>query len=120
MDLHGFLKLALTGLVAFPGGAFVDPPLPVRSPNASGIPADPAVTLVNDVHSQLNATHVNAILRPASVPDVQAAIRAARTAGRSVCVAGGRHAMGGQQFADAGVLLDMRPLSRVLAFDEDR
>jgi FAD/FMN-containing dehydrogenase len=32
-------------------------------------------------------------------------------------VAGGRHAMGGQQFGEAGVLIDTRALNRVLAFD---
>ena len=39
---------------------------------------------------------------------------------RPLSIAGGRHAMGGQQFCTGGVLLDTRPLSRVLSLDEER
>ena len=35
-------------------------------------------------------------------------------------IAGGRHAMGGQQFGEASVLVDTRGLDRVLAFDAER
>ena len=41
-------------------------------------------------------------------------------AGKSVCVAGGRHAMGGQQFAAGAVLLDMRPMNRIVSLDRSR
>ena len=34
--------------------------------------------LVNDIHSQLNPTRVARTVRPASLPDVQAIVRAAR------------------------------------------
>jgi FAD/FMN-containing dehydrogenase len=37
-----------------------------------------------------------------------------------VAIAGGRHAMGGQQFGDAAMLIDTRDLNRVLAFDAQR
>ena len=43
-----------------------------------------------------------------------------RAAGKSVCVAGGRHAMGGQQFAAGAVLLDMRPMNRIVSLDRSR
>jgi FAD/FMN-containing dehydrogenase len=76
--------------------------------------------LVNDVHSQLNATLVASIVTPRSVADLQTAIAGAAAAGRSISVAGGRHAMGGQQFADASLLVDTRALNRVLAFDAER
>ena len=36
-----------------------------------------------------------------------------------LAICGGRHAMGGQQFAADAVLLDMRQMRRVLAFDPD-
>ncbi len=49
--------------------------------------------LVNDIHSQLNSTRVQAILEPRSVKDVQTIIRTARKDGKIVSVAGGRHAM---------------------------
>ena len=73
--------------------------------------------LVNDVHAQLNATLVRRVLRPASVEDVSDAVLAARAAGRAMAIAGGRHAMGGQQFGDGLDLLAMTGLDRVLDFD---
>ena len=48
-----------------------------------------------------------------------AAIAGARSAGKAISVAGGRHAMGGQQFGECHLLLDMRDMNRVLAFDTD-
>jgi len=38
----------------------------------------------------------------------------------AVAVAGGRHAMGGQQFLEKGCVLDLRGLNRVLDFDSER
>ena len=60
---------------------------------------------------------VRGILRPQSTDAVQAAVRAASAEGRALSVAGGRHAMGGQQFAEGATLIDMSGLSRVLEFD---
>lgn len=74
-------------------------------------------TIVNDIHSQLNATQVHRFVWPASVEDVRDAVRAARAEGRPVSIAGGRHAMGGQQFGQGAVLLDMRGMNRVRFFD---
>ena len=124
MDRREFLRkssLALGApLVVLPVGACVARPFPVRSPYSSAIPAYSTDTLVNDVHSQLNATRVEAIVKPTTVEEVQTAIRSARTIGKSVCIAGGRHAMGGQQFGEASVLIDTRTLNRVLNFDATR
>ena len=72
---------------------------------------------VNDVHSRLNATRVAGLARPGSLADGREALRAARASGLAVSVAGGRHAMGGQQFGTDDVLIDTRGLDRVLAFD---
>jgi FAD/FMN-containing dehydrogenase len=77
-------------------------------------------TLVNDVHAQLNTTLVERVLRPASVADVRDAVLAARAASRAIAIAGGRHAMGGQQFGVGLDLLDMTGLERVLDFDPER
>src|SRR5919199_879673 len=76
--------------------------------------------LVNDIHSRLNPTRVARVVAPDSLAALQAAVRAARDEGQSISVAGGRHAMGGQQFASGSVLLDTRRLSRVLRFDPAR
>jgi methyltransferase (TIGR00027 family) len=77
-------------------------------------------TTVNDIHSQLNETRVAAVVTPASIEELQAAIRRARLSGLAVCVGGGWHAMGGQQFATGAVLIDMAHLNRVVSFDPDR
>src|SRR5687768_704123 len=73
---------------------------------------------VNDVQSQLNATHVREIAAPSSIDDVRSMLRSARRRGRSVSVAGGRHAMGGQQFGAGAVHLDTTRFNRVIRFDK--
>jgi FAD/FMN-containing dehydrogenase len=75
---------------------------------------------VNDVHSHLNPTTVHDVVRPDSIDAVQSIVRAARRDGRAVSVSGGRHAMGGQQFATNGTLIDMNGLTRVIEFDRTR
>jgi len=77
----------------------------------------PGTILVNDVHSQLNSTRVFRIATPTSVDAVRGLLSAARKERRPVCVSGGRHAMGGQQFCADAVMLDIRKLNRVLSFD---
>ena len=79
-----------------------------------------ATTVVNDIHSQLNATSVDAVVKPATLDDLRTSIADARFSRKSVSIAGGRHAMGGQQFGDGCILLDLRGLNRVLAFDDQR
>src|SRR5579872_876637 len=74
--------------------------------------------VVNDVHSRLNATTVESIVRPRSVEEAVAAVRSAKARGIPIAIAGARHAMGGQQFAAGAVLLDMSRLKRVVDFDE--
>jgi FAD/FMN-containing dehydrogenase len=75
---------------------------------------------VNGLHSQLNPTIVDRIVEVRSAADARAAILAAAAEGKVVCVSGGRHAMGGQQFAQGGVLLDTRRYGAVRAFDRER
>ena len=76
-------------------------------------------SLVNDLHSALNPTRVAAICQPRSLSDIRATVRQAERQGLPLSVCGGRHAMGGQQFAGDALLLDMRHMRRVLAFDAD-
>src|SRR5438067_631444 len=75
---------------------------------------------VNDVQSQLNATRVNRIVKPKSVEDIQAALKAAEREGRALSVAGGRHAMGGQQFGRDMILVDTKSFARVMSFDKEK
>lgn len=74
-------------------------------------------TEVNDVHSQLNRTCVARVVRPDSIEQLQKEVLQARREGLSVSISGSRHSMGGQQFGTGMVLLDMRGLNRVAAFD---
>ena len=97
MSIHrrDFLKAA--------GLAALGPAWPAIAPDAAG-------TLVNDIHSQLNPTRVARVVPIDSVEALQAAVRRAAADRAGICIAGGRHAMGGQQFAAGATLLDMRPL----------
>jgi FAD/FMN-containing dehydrogenase len=76
--------------------------------------------LVNDIHSQLNPTQVLQILRPKSFEDVQSMVRIARRDRRAISVAGGRHAMGGQQFGSDTLLIDIRTLNKIISLDRKR
>ena len=76
-----------------------------------------ARTLVNDVHSALNPTWVDGVERPGSVEALQELVRRVRREGKALSIAGGRHAMGGQQFGTGTVLADLRGMQRVLSFD---
>jgi FAD/FMN-containing dehydrogenase len=75
---------------------------------------------VNDTHSALNRTTVSRIVEPRSVDDVIGIVREVRARGAALAIAGGRHAMGGQQFLSGAMLLDTRRLNRVRGFDEER
>lgn len=93
----------------------------VRAPAPPGPSrASTAGVRVNDIHSQLNDTWVERILTPDSTDAVRQAVLEARRAGTSVAIAGGRHAMGGQQFLSGGWLLDTRALAHVRDFDSER
>jgi FAD/FMN-containing dehydrogenase len=75
---------------------------------------------VNDVQSQLNATRVHRIIQPTKIDEIVAALRDAAKEGRAISVAGGRHAMGGQQFGRDTLLLDMKRFSRIVSFDKTK
>jgi FAD/FMN-containing dehydrogenase len=75
---------------------------------------------VNDVHSRLNHTLVRRIERPRTVPELCHLVRSTARRAEPLSVAGGRHAMGGQQFASGGVLVDATGLDRVLGLDVAR
>jgi FAD/FMN-containing dehydrogenase len=86
---------------------------------APGVKPPPGI-LVNDVHGQLSAQRVFAISRVETLDDVNKAFALARSEERNICIAGGRHSMGGQPFAQDGVMIDTRKMSKVLAFDTER
>jgi len=75
---------------------------------------------VNDVHSALNSTLVREAIDVRSIGDIRGAVLRARRQGLSLAICGGRHAMGGQQFATDALLLDTRTMRQVLGFDRAR
>jgi FAD/FMN-containing dehydrogenase len=80
----------------------------------------PPTILVNDVHAQLSSARVFAVVQPTDLEGVKQAFELAHTEEKSVCIAGGRHSMGGQPFAEDGVLIDTRKLARVIGLDVER
>lgn len=80
----------------------------------------PAPVLVNDVHSRLNPTYVQKVVKVDGLPSLRRGIEHGADCGKAVSVCGGRHAMGGQQFLSEGILLDTTRMNRVLDFDAHR
>jgi FAD/FMN-containing dehydrogenase len=76
--------------------------------------------LCNDVHSRLNPVRVAGVLRPATTDEVVGAIRGAARSGMAVSLCGCRHAMGGQQFGEGTLLLDLTGLKELGAVDRER
>jgi FAD/FMN-containing dehydrogenase len=74
---------------------------------------------LNDIHSRLNFCVPALQRRPRSLRELFETLIQARRRGLSVSVAGGRHAMGGQQFLSGGCVIDMRAFNRILDFDHD-
>ena len=90
----------------------------LKASSAFALQTKPAIggTIVNDIHSQLNPTRVREVVRVGTATDIGRAIREAESAGHSICIAGGRHAMGAQQFARDAIMLDMTQFNRVRTF----
>ena len=110
MDRRSFLQTS---------GAIVGSGLTGCNPFRSSeyVPGPDSITL-NDVHSQLNPTVVDQLLRPSNRQALQQAIQKVSKDRAKMSFSGSRHAMGGQQFGTGTVNLDLRGLNRVLSFDK--
>src|SRR6266446_4068414 len=86
---------------------------------APSIFAEPQIW-VNDVHSQLNRTHVRELLTPRTRDELAEIVRSASRKGLPISVSGCRHSMGGQQFGTDSICIDARSLDRVISFDQER
>jgi FAD/FMN-containing dehydrogenase len=117
-----FLKSGfMSGTALALSGCLVPKPhFTAGAPAAAGTPTDLHNLHVNDIHSQLNSALVGEIAVPGSIDECQSILRGARTRGKVISVAGGRHSMGGQQFADDSLLIDTRGMKRVLGFDREK
>jgi FAD/FMN-containing dehydrogenase len=75
--------------------------------------------VLNDRQSQLNATRVTRIITPESLEQIEAAIGKAAKDSMAVSVAGGRHAMGGQQLGEDTAHLDTTKFNKVVKLDRE-
>jgi FAD/FMN-containing dehydrogenase len=57
------------------------------------------------------------LLVPKDIKEIKDALVEAENEGLMISIAGGRHAMGGQQFVSEGLLLDMSHFNKVIHFD---
>jgi FAD/FMN-containing dehydrogenase len=71
----------------------------------------------NDVHSRLNSSEARQTVVASTVEESVRTLSRARKRGWQVAIAGGCHAMGGQQFCEGGLVLDVRGMNRVLGLD---
>ena len=85
--------------------------------SASSISIESSRELVNDVHTGLNPTWVDRVVRPTSIVEIQNVIHECHRQNKALSVSGSRHAAGGQQFAEGSTLLDMRGFNRVMGLD---
>src|SRR6185369_16178020 len=121
-DFLDFLKAtcAVAALPSIQVGAIAASRKPVRTLPATGRALDLSEVTVNDIHSQLNATKVNRIIKPLSEDNLRSTILAAKAEGKAISITGGRHAMGAQQFGTGTILVDMTGMNRVLNLDAER
>ncbi len=117
MKLENIIRRDFLEFTAKAAGTFLAwPYLPVCESIAGEATA---YTLVNDIHSQLNPTRVNRILKPESVEQLAGILAQASAQVRTLCLAGKRHAMGGQQFGTDTDLIDMTSLDKIVSLDRN-
>lgn len=76
--------------------------------------------LVNDVHSGLNPTHVARVEQPGSLEEIKRLVREAARLGAPLALCGARHSMGGQQFGEGALLVDLSQHGQIQELDLDR
>src|SRR6185295_17365809 len=88
---------------AFTGSAIAEYTSSIAAPRT----ARSSEPVVNDIHSQLNATRVNRIIKPLTAADLRSTLLTAKSEGKAISITGGRHSMGTQQFGTGTILVDM-------------
>lgn len=74
----------------------------------------------NDLHSRLNETRVAEYHEPRSSREIVTLVKKAKRSGRAVSISGGRHAMGGQQFGEGTIHLNLLRYNQVISLDPER
>ena len=101
------------------GGACRPEEVEPTAASAAEVTAQSGGVVVNDIHSRLNSTEVRRVVNADSVDALRDAIGRAAAEATPVSLAGGRHAMGGQQFGTDMVLIDTATMNHVVAFDTE-
>jgi FAD/FMN-containing dehydrogenase len=94
--------------------------LSALSPKSAASELNAKQILVNDAHTHLNPTYIDQIVYPNTVSTLQDIIHKSSRKGNKISIAGARHAMGAQQFATDGILIDTTTLSQVLKFNPEK
>lgn len=89
------IRRAVAGLAAGAGVATARRRLVAQGASPVGSPGGVGAVVGNDVHSRLNASRVDRVVRPDYVEAVRDVILDAGREGWGIGIAGGRHAMGG-------------------------
>jgi len=79
-----------------------------------------AVTFLNDVHSANNLTALDAIHQPKSEADLISLIQLANQKDLKISISARRHAMGGQQFAQDSLHINMNQMHKIHYFDQEK
>lgn len=72
---------------------------------------------LNDIHSRLNSSSHFTVVYPKSIVELREIIKDAKDNGRKISISGGRHSMGGQQFGNDSVNINLDFFSNVITFD---
>jgi len=75
--------------------------------------------VVNDAHAAMNQTVVRYVKKPETLLELKKEIAYASRKNLNVCICGGKHALGKQQFATKGVLVDTTKLKRIHSLDQE-
>jgi hypothetical protein len=89
----------------------------------SGMVVDPPAAGYDEARKVWNADidrRPAAIARCASTEDVVAAVNFGRDNGLEIAVLGGAHSVAGQSTVDDGLVIDLRPMNRVLVYPDAR
>ncbi|RYZ98225.1 MAG: FAD-binding oxidoreductase, partial [Proteobacteria bacterium] len=76
--------------------------------------------LLNDIHSQLNASEQFEVVRPVTVKELRKAVWKAQREGRGISIQGGGHSMGGQQYGKGSLHVDTSGMNKLISLDEKR
>ncbi len=76
--------------------------------------------VLNDVHSRLNETRVAKYHEPRSTSEIIELVQDAKRTFRAISISGGRHSMGGQQFGEGTIHINLSRYREVVAFDGEQ